>query len=174
MAGNVMGMIAPSPRTRTHDRSLQRTRFAALAAVALSATFLLGGCSKPGPGASVFAGTVTKFREATCWAFNSDALENGACAQDLIAQAASGDAVSVIPVIPGETIGISVDPVVAETGWFPVIGNQRLTTNPISSTYYRFTFPELQEIPAEGVLLQIVAGNGSQTRGIWVFKLDPA
>jgi hypothetical protein len=54
------------------------------------------------------------------------------------------------------------------------VGNQRLTSTPITSTYYRFTFPELQEIPAEGLLLQIVAGSDANTRGIWVFKLDPA
>jgi hypothetical protein len=77
-------------------------------------------------------------------------------------------------VIPGETVGISVEPVVADTGWFPVVGNQRLTSKPITSTYYRFTFPELQEFPEEGLLLQIVAGTDSETRGIWVFKLDPA
>jgi hypothetical protein len=146
-----------------------------LAAVALAATSLvLTGCTKPAPGASVFSGTVTKHREATCWAFDAPALATGDCAQDLIAQAATGDAVSVIPVVPGDTVGISVEPVVAETGWFPVVGNQRLTSTPITSTYYRFTFPELQEVPAEGLLLQIVAGTDANTRGIWVFKLDPA
>jgi hypothetical protein len=147
----------------------------ALATVTLAAVSLvLTGCTKPAPGASVFSGTVTKHREATCWAFDAPALATGECAQDLIAQAATGDAVSVIPVVPGDTVGISVEPVVAETGWFPVVGNQRLTTTPITSTYYRFTFPELQEIPAEGLLLQIVAGTDANTRGIWVFKLDPA
>lgn len=145
-----------------------------LALTVVAASLVLTGCTKPAPGASVFAGTVTKHREATCWAFDAEALGSGECAQDLIEQAASGDAVSVIPVIPGQTIGISVEPVVADTGWFPVVGNQRLTTTPITSTYYRFTFPELQEVPAEGLLLQIVAGTDAQTRGIWVFKLDPA
>ncbi|MCF8531232.1 MAG: hypothetical protein K9G69_08090 [Candidatus Nanopelagicales bacterium] len=154
--------------------SRTRTRLAAIALLATSATLILSGCTKPAPGASVFAGTVTQYREATCWAFNSEELGTGECAQDLIAQAAAGDAVSIIPVIPGETIGISVDPVVADTGWYPVVGNQRLSSTPITSTYYRFTFPELQEVPAEGLLLQIVAGSDSKTRGIWVFKLDPA
>lgn len=147
----------------------------ALAAITLTAVSLMfTGCTKPAPGASVFSGTVTKHREATCWAFDAPALAAGECAQDLIAQAATGDAVSVIPVVPGDTVGISVEPIVADAGWFPVVGNQRLTSTPITSTYYRFTFPELQEIPAEGLLLQIVAGSDTNTRGIWVFKLDPA
>jgi len=55
-----------------------------------------------------------------------------------------------------------------------VLGNQRMTTSPIQSFYYRFTFPETQEIPAEGILLQIVASTGIGARGIWVFKLEQA
>lgn len=142
--------------------------------VASLALATLTGCTKPAPGATVFTGTQSAHREATCWAFNADTLGEGECAQELIAQAASGDGVSSLKVIPGDTVGISVEPVVAETGWFPVVGNQRLTAEPITETYFRFTFPELQEIPAEGLLLQVVAGQGSNTRGIWVFKLDAA
>lgn len=162
------------PRTQSvPDQKL--TRNFALVTVALAAlSLVLTGCTKPTPGASVFSGTVTKHRQATCWAFDAPALAAGDCAQELITQAATGDAVSVIPVVPGDTVGISVEPVVADTGWFPVVGTQRLTTTPITSTYYRFTFPELQEIPPEGLLLQIVAGTDANTRGIWVFKLDPA
>ena len=62
----------------------------------------------------------------------------------------------------------------ADAGWFPVIGDQRLTQSPITSTYYRFTFPDLQEVPAEGLTLQIVAGQDDKTRGIWVYQLVPA
>jgi len=80
--------------------------------------------------------------------------------------------VATIPVVPGETIGISVDPKVADAGWSPVIGQQRLVSTPLETTYYRFTYPDLQEIPAEGVLLQIVAGRGDSAKGIWVFRLQ--
>jgi hypothetical protein len=52
-----------------------------------------------------------------------------------------------------------------------VIGQQRLVSTPLDTTYYRFTYPDLQEIPAEGVLLQIVAGRGESAKGIWVFRL---
>ncbi len=76
--------------------------------------------------------------------------------------------------MPGDTVGISVDPKVADAGWTPVIGQQRLTSTPLDTTYYRFTYPDLQEVPADGVLLQIVAGRGESTKGIWVFRLDRA
>lgn len=133
----------------------------------------LAGCEKPNPGATVFSGTTSKWREAVCWSHDAPALEPGSCAQDLIERATAGGAVAEVPVVPGETVGISVDPVVADTGWFPVIGNQRLTTRPITSTYYRFTYPDLQEVPEGGTLLQVVAGV-EETRGIWVFSLVPA
>jgi hypothetical protein len=146
----------------------------ALLSLTVSALLVLSGCTKPLPNATVFSGSNSENRQATCWAFDAEELGAGDCAQDLIAQAATGDAVSVVSVFPGDTVGISVDPVVAETGWFVVLGNQRLTENPITSLYYRFTFPAAQEIPEEGVLLQIVASSGVGARGIWVFKLDQA
>lgn len=143
----------------------------ALVSLSLLSLAALAGCTKPAPGATVFASTHSQYREASCWAFESEALDPGECAQEVIEQALTGDAVSEIPVIPGQTIGISVDPVVADQGWYPVLGNQRLTTSPVTTTYYRFAYPDLQSIPAEGLALQIVAGAGEQTRGIWVFKL---
>jgi hypothetical protein len=143
----------------------------ALGLVSLLGLTVLSGCTKPAPGASVFAGTHSEYREASCWAFESDQLDPGTCAQEVIEQALTGDAVSEVPVIPGQTIGISVDPVVADAGWYPILGNQRLTTVPVTSTYYRFAYPDLQAIPEDGLALQIVAGSGEAARGIWVFKL---
>jgi len=122
----------------------------------------------------VFSGTTTEYRSAVCWAFGAEALEPGDCAQDVITEASTGEGVARIPVLPGETVGISVDPSVAEAGWSPVIGQQRLTSSPLETTYFRFTYPDLQEVPPEGVLLQIVAGRGESTKGIWVFRLDRA
>jgi hypothetical protein len=85
-----------------------------------------------------------------------------------------GADVAQIPILPGNVIGISVDPVVADAGWYPVIGSQRLTQQPVTSTYFRFTYPDLQEIPEAGVALQVVAGQGEETLGLWVFQLVPA
>lgn len=95
------------------------------------------------------------------------------CAQDVVTEAISGPRVARIPVAPGQTVGISVEPVVAAAGWSPVIGTQRLTAEPLTSLYYRFAFPELQEVPAEGLDLQIIAGVGEKTKGIWIYKLVP-
>jgi hypothetical protein len=152
-------------------RTNRRSRLVLLSLTAVVGALVLTGCEKPAPGVSVFAGTTTEYRPAVCWAFDGEALEAGDCAQDVITEASTGDAVATIPVVPGETIGISVDPKVADAGWSPVIGQQRLVSTPLDTTYYRFTYPDLQEIPAEGVLLQIVAGRGESAKGIWVFRL---
>lgn len=132
--------------------------------------FALAACEKPNPGATVFSGAASVYREAACWSFDGTGLDAATCTEDLIAKASQGDAVAALKVIPGDTVGISVDPVVADAGWYPVIGNQRLVTQPITSTYYRFTYPDLQEIPADGTLMQVIAGT-DQAQGIWVFKL---
>ncbi len=147
-----------------------------LVAVAITSAALavsLTGCDKPTPGASVFSGTTTQFRNAVCWAFDSDQLDADSCAQEVITKAIEGGAVATIPVVPGETIGISVDPVVADAGWTPIIGSKKLTAEPIFSTYYRFAYPDLEAVPADGLTMQIVAGQDDKTRGIWVFRIAP-
>ena len=138
---------------------------AALLALGLTA------CEKPNPGATVFSGTTSQFRQAACWSFDAAALDAHSCAQDVIDAAASGSRTASIPVVPGQVIGISVDPVVADAGWSPRINGQNLAPTPITSTYFRFTFPEFQEIPQDGLIMEIVAGQDAKTRGIWIFKL---
>src|SRR6056300_366753 len=126
-------------------RTNRRSRLALLSLTAVVGALVLTGCEKPAPGVSVFAGTTTEYRPAVCWAFAGEALEPGDCAQDVITEASTGDAVATIPVVPGETIGIIFDPKVADAGWSPVIGQQRLVSTPLDTTYYRFTYPDLQE-----------------------------
>lgn len=150
---------------------MKRTRIALLVVGTTIAVLGLSACEKPNPGASVFSGTTTEFRRATCWAGDGTDLDTQACAQDLIDKAESGATAAVIPVVPGQVVGISVDPVVADTGWFPRINGQNLTPTPITSTYFRFTFPEFQEVPADGVLMELVAGDAETTRGVWLFTL---
>jgi hypothetical protein len=133
----------------------------------------LAGCEKPGPGVSVVSGTTSEWRESLCWSFSGEPLSPETCAQDIVTQALDGSEVARIPVIPGGTVGISVDPVVADAGWYPVVGSQRLTQQAITSTYYRFTYPDLQQIPEDGIALQVVAGQGESTVGLWVFQLVP-
>jgi len=143
------------------------------ASVAIVSVLALAACEKPAPGATVVSGMTSAHREALCWSFDGEPLSAETCAQDVVTEALDGADVARIPVIPGQVIGISVDPVVADAGWFPVIGSQRLTQQPITSTYYRFTYPDLQEVPADGVSLQVVAGADG-TLGLWVFQLVPS
>lgn len=148
-------------------------RPALAASLAIAGALLLGACEKPAPGVSVVSGMTSAYRAALCWSFDGEPLSPENCAQDVVTQALEGADVARIPVIPGQVIGISVDPVVAEAGWYPVIGSQRLTQQPVTSTYYRFTYPDLQEVPVDGVSLQVVAG-AEGTLGLWVFQLIPA
>lgn len=129
----------------------------------------LTACEQPNPGASVFSGTTSKWSQAVCWADEGESIDAGACAKDLLAKTS----VPTIPVVPGQVVGISVDPVVADAGWTPRINDQNLTQTPITSTYFRFTFPEFQDVPADGLSMQLVAGADQSTRGVWVFKLVP-
>lgn len=149
---------------------MRKTRISAVAAIVLI-PLALTACTKPTPGATVVSGTSSAHREAACWSFEDTGLDPATCSEDLIAKASSGEVVGKVTVVPGSTVGISVDPVVAESGWYPVIGNQRLVSEPITSTYYRFTYPEGQAIPEGGAALQIIAGDES-ARGLWVFSLE--
>jgi hypothetical protein len=141
--------------------------------LALVGVLALTACEKPPPGVSVVSGMTSAYRAALCWSFDGEPLSAETCAQDVVTEALDGADVARIPVIPGQVIGISVDPVVADAGWYPVIGSQRLTQQPITSTDYRFTYPDLQEVPADGVSLQVVAG-AEGTLGLWVFQLIPS
>ena len=152
---------------------MKLTRLALAATVAVAGALVLSACEKPPPGVSVVSGMTSAHRTALCWSFDGEPLSAETCAQDVVTEALDGADVAQIPVIPGQVIGISVDPAVADAGWYPVIGSQRLTQQPITSTYYRFTYPDLQEVPVDGVPLQVVAGTEG-TLGLWVFQLIPS
>ena len=146
----------------------------AIVGAAVASVAVLSSCEKPAPGVTVVSGTSSQHRQALCWSFSGDPLTPDTCAQDIVEQATSDGRVATIPVTPGDTIGISVDTAVANVGWYPAVGSQRLTQDPIYSTYFRFTYPDLQPVPAAGVALQVIAGKGDETRGLWVFTLVPA
>lgn len=147
---------------------------AALLIPVLAATALgLAACEKPNPGATVFSGTTSQWRQAACWAGEGATIDAETCAKDVLEEATSGSRLASIPVVPGQVVGISVDPVVADAGWSPRINGQNLTQSPITSTYFRFTFPEFQEVPADGLTMELVAGSNGENRGIWFFQLLP-
>ncbi len=148
------------------------TRRLALAAVVVL-PLALAGCTKPAPGATVFSGTTSVHAEAACWSFDEAPIDPTACAQKLMEDAASGAQLNSLPVIPGTVVGISVEPQVADVGWIPRIGSQQLVAEPLTTTYWRFTFPDFQEFTDEGLALEIIAGNDEGTRGVWIYQLVP-
>lgn len=153
---------------------MQRGRV--LLAGILGATLVLGlsACEKPDPSATVFSGTTSKWKPATCWAPEGSTIDVDACAKEIVQSTSDGATLPAIPVAPGDTVGISVDPVVADAGWQPVINNESRSGGPVTSTYYRFTMPEQSSLPADGIVLQIIAGTSGNLRGVWLFRLVPA
>ena len=130
----------------------------------------LTSCEKPNPGVSVWSGSKSVHREAICWTVQ-DAITPDGCTQSIVESAINSPEVGTIKILSDQTVGISVDPEVAQFGWYIAIGGQRFNDAPIHETYYRFTFPKVA-IPASGYDMQIISqGKGSATRGIWVFKL---
>lgn len=148
-------------------------RSLAIALVALS-PLVLAGCEKPYPGVTVWSGTSSEHSEALCWQpAKVGGLTAKECANDVLETAGSGQGIDVLEVAPGATVGVSVDPVVAEGGWSLQIAGQTLATG-LTDTYYRFTFPETVATEGAGYTLQVIAAakpNGA--RGYWFFQLVP-
>ncbi len=155
----------------------------AVTLLAVSAALLaLAACEKPAPAITVFSGTTSANREAICWSFEADrAVEKGDCSLDLEAQPAGDVAnallneIAVIPTTPGETVGISVDPEVADNGWLVSINGAPLTRTPVTEKYFRFTMPPkpLRDGDAQ-LVVQAVTQDGSAVRGSWIFGLSEA
>ena len=155
-------------------------RAAALAAVPLGIALLVG-CTKPVPSVSAFSGATSANVDALCWSFDaSQSVDAASClgqkqgqsVTDLAADLQSK--VGVIPVEPDQTIGISVDPQLANDGWFPVIGDTRLTVEPVTSTYYRFQLAAA-DLRKGSLELRVLALGDSPdvVRGLWAFELRP-
>jgi hypothetical protein len=144
---------------------MQRARLALVVAGSAALVLGLAGCTKPNPGASAFSGTNSVYEQAVCWAPEGQYLDAKTCGTEMLA-----GATSELPVLAGQTIGISVDPVVADQGWFPVLGGQRVTANAIKQNYFRFT-PTQEQLGASDGTLAVVSGDDKGTKGIWVFRL---
>ena len=149
-------------------------RLVALATVAAAAALTLTGCTKPNPGVSVVSGTNSAQEEALCWAWDNAAIDPKTCAGDVLAKAVDAGKIPTVAVAPGDTIGISVDPVVAEAGWVPLLGTTEIAPGPIHTNYLRFTVPSLADLGASPKRLAVVALSGQQLRGAWAFDIVPA
>jgi hypothetical protein len=136
---------------------------------------LLAGCDKPNPEVTVWSGTSSVHVPALCWAHEENvALTPKECATEVLTAAAQGQGAAQLDVAPGATIGISVDPVVADGGWSIQIGGQPLAAN-LTDTYFRFTFPETGVTAGgEGFVMQVVSqAKPTGNRGHWFFRLLP-
>ena len=154
-------------------------RFAALA-VASAAVVSLAACQKPAPGATVFSGSTSAHREAVCWSPDpNEAFAEADCSIPLRSTEDFNerllDEVAIIATAPGETVGISVDPVVAESGWLVSINGRALTREPVTEKYFRFTMPPqpLRNGDAQ-LVLQALTEDGEAIRGSWIFGLTEA
>ncbi|MDZ7578887.1 MAG: hypothetical protein U0904_12040 [Candidatus Nanopelagicales bacterium] len=149
---------------------MQGKHVAALS-MAAGAVLILSGCQKPPPAITVWSGTTSVDQPALCWAFDSESLSPGECAEEIITGSVS-TGVEQIEAEAGNTVGISVDTAVAESGWFLKIGGQTVNQEPLTGTYFRFTFP--MGMPKNGMPMQVVAGNSGNVRGIWLVRLVPS
>jgi hypothetical protein len=150
---------------------MRRSRVLALGLTVVSAALLLSGCTKPNPGVSVWAGTTSLHLQAQCWSPDSTiALDINACSSVLTKE----DKAKSIPTLtlkPGATMGISVDVKVAKNGWVAKLGSQTLTPTKVTTTYWRFTYPQLAGLPAKNQLVILAVGPTTNTyRGVWVFN----
>ena len=148
--------------------------------LALAAAAPLAGCEKPTPSVSVVSGSTFKSLPAACWNEENEPLPKGT-------NCAPGKA-ATIKVTPGSTIGISVDPDIAESGWIvdidgqPVI-RQALSRQKLTDSYHRFVLRQQdfdaiaqQAAVAGKAVLRVSAVTGTgeklQARGVWLFTLD--
>ncbi len=134
----------------------------ALAAVGLTA------CQQPTPGVTAFSGTTSSHRQAACWAPAGAYLTEETCTVDQLRPPEDRE----IPLLAGRTVGISVDPAIADIGWFPTLGGDRLTEAPVTTTYWRFAPTAAQAATPAG--LSVIAANADGTRGVWTFRAVPA
>jgi hypothetical protein len=158
-------------------------RTAAMSAVLLTAATLLTACEKPRPLATVFSGSASISREALCWSSDpTRAIDAADCLIDEGSGALSeadaaelADYLGTLVVNSGQTVGISVDPEVAESGWSVSVNGRRRNADLINSTYFRFELSE-RDFRGRSLELQVIAPTSdlTQRRGLWVFELRPA
>jgi len=151
---------------------------AALAAGAL--TMLLTGCQAPEPGVTVFSGSVSDYRQAVCWTPDATQVRLKSCLSvtgptsqqrsDIESRLGS------LPVRSDATIGISVDPEVADRGWYVTLGSNRVNLEAIRDTYYRLSLPATIVETGDPVPLYVLSVDGDNTdvtSGVWAFELLP-
>ena len=134
-------------RRRTHEETGWR-------AAGSSRNRVIGLLRKPPPRVTVFSGTTSQWVAPTCFSWEGD-IDAQQCLTQAAERATQGQT-KRLNVIPEKVVGISVDPSVAESGWYPTVGGQRLTQDTLNETYFRFSFPRVPASP-QGYPLAIVS-----------------
>ena len=143
----------------------ERVRPPVAGALLWSVAMLLAGCgAESEPLVTVFSpGSGSVSVPPQCWSPDEVVSE-----QDC----ASTSNLGHIAVQPGATIGVNVDPEIAELGWVPTVGGERLVAQDLDSTYYRFALSESNFAETPDPALEIYAVDEDQkTRGLWVLQL---
>ena len=127
------------------------------------AGLLLAGCEKPTP--TVTAATVGSSERAKsiCWSTKAEQAIGSDCS---VNQAL----IKSLRVTPGEFVGFSVDPEIAESGWL-VFANGTQVTQRLTKKYYRFNTAEnsFQNGPLQIEIYALT--NNNRARGVWGFTL---
>lgn len=135
--------------------------------LAVAATVGLSSCEKPPPGVTVFTATSSQRISPTCFSWDGQ-IDAQQCITQAADRAANGQTAQ-LDVIPENVVGISVDPAIADQGWYPTIAGQRLTQDTLDSTYFRFSFPRVPASP-QGYPLAIIS-EGDE-KGVWAVRMD--
>ncbi len=136
-------------------------------AAVLAATAALASCEKPPPGVTVFTGTSSQRLAPTCFSWEGQ-IDPQQCLTEAAAAAAAGQT-KRLDVVAENVVGISVDPSIAEEGWYPTVAGQRLSQETLKTTYFRFTFPRVPANP-QGYPLAVVSEG--QEKGVWTVRMD--
>jgi hypothetical protein len=138
--------------------------------LAAFAGFALSGCQKPPPSITLWTHGESNQLAPLCWSFESAGLDAGECTEGNLRDQLTSDS-GTMDISAENTLGISVDQEVADAGWTPVVNGNPLTSEPLTATYFRFTYP--LGAPAEGIPLQVVAGQNQTPMGVWSIRLLP-
>lgn len=152
-----------------------RRAAAALGVVSLGLV-ALSSCEKPTPLATVTVGTKTVTTEAAPGCYQ----DGKALSQAVLMKCGTKKDAKTITVHPGETVRVGVEPAIADTGWYLIVGTAGKTG--VSKQTYRtfpgdnlFTNGQTGEKTTESVLSVVETDKeGGKPRGVWQIKLQKA
>jgi hypothetical protein len=127
---------------------------------ALSALLALTGCQAPGPRVTVVQGTRTVQVEVACAARGDAPLDPATCQRARAPR---------LTVAAGDTLGVGVEPKVAENGWYLAFGpGQQI--GPFKRTFLQVPMP--LQLPEQLGELQVIEAPGNRPTRAWLFALD--